>query len=158
MYQFCIESIENSLKKRIKCGKMQKKWIWAPVIDCCGYPRVPTGSGHMTRYPTRHMTRTLTLGGSLYPWHSLDPIKLCGVDACSPLSGVKLGKTWLRACAESPAAHFVSHTLLKSFVNNFLYSEYITKFRLIATHFFFTNLHILLFRSWQNWPHMWYIT
>ena len=25
----------------------------------------------MTRYPTRHMTRTLTLGGSLYPWHSL---------------------------------------------------------------------------------------
>ena len=27
----------------------------------------------MTRYPTRHMTRMLTLGGSLYPWHSLDP-------------------------------------------------------------------------------------
>ena len=30
------------------------------------------GSGHMTRYPTHHMTRMLALGESLYPWHSLD--------------------------------------------------------------------------------------
>ena len=27
---------------------------------------VPTSSGHMTHYPTHHMTQTLTLGGSLY--------------------------------------------------------------------------------------------
>ena len=39
---------------------MQKKWIWAPVIDCCGYPQVLTGSGRMTHYPTHHMTWMLT--------------------------------------------------------------------------------------------------
>ena len=33
----------------------------------------------MTRYPTRHMTRTLTLGGSLYPWHSLLLLTLCAM-------------------------------------------------------------------------------
>ena len=33
--------------------------------------QVPTGSGHMTRYLTHCMTQTLTLGGSLYLWHSL---------------------------------------------------------------------------------------
>ena len=34
-------------------------------------PAVPMGFGHMTCYSTHHMTQTLTLGGSLYPWHSL---------------------------------------------------------------------------------------
>ena len=45
--------------------------LWVPVVS--------TGSGHMTRYPTCHMTRTLTLEGSLYSWHSFSECQSNGL-------------------------------------------------------------------------------
>ena len=50
---------------------MQKNAEKMDLSSCNRLLQVPTGSEYMTCYLTHHMTRTLTLGGSLYPWHSL---------------------------------------------------------------------------------------
>ena len=58
---------------------MRKNAEKMDLSSCNRLLQVPTGSGHMTRYPTHHMTCTLTLGGSLYPWHSLGEGSLASV-------------------------------------------------------------------------------